>query len=90
MSNSTNTVVFFDWKTVIYIYVSGQCRTQFMLLNSNRRYLINMNFYDGKISHMYFYDRASVTITLCLQALIPRRILLILDMLIIFSEYIYV
>ena len=31
MSNSINTVVSFDWKTVIYIYVCGQCRTQFML-----------------------------------------------------------
>jgi hypothetical protein len=33
MSKSTNTVVYFDWKTVIYIYVCGQCRTQFMLSN---------------------------------------------------------
>ena len=24
MSNSANTVVYFDWKTVIYIYVCGQ------------------------------------------------------------------
>ena len=32
MSKSTNTVVYFDWKTVIYIYVCGKCRTQFMLL----------------------------------------------------------
>ena len=31
MSKSTNTVVYFDWKTVIYIYVYGKCRTQFML-----------------------------------------------------------
>ena len=31
MSMSTNTVVYFDWKTVIYIYVCGKCRTQFML-----------------------------------------------------------
>ena len=31
MSKTTNTVVFFDWKTVIYIYVCGKCRTQFML-----------------------------------------------------------
>ena len=31
MSNSTNTVVYFDWKTVIYIYVCGKYRTQFML-----------------------------------------------------------
>jgi len=30
MSKSTNTVVYFDWKTVIYIYVCGKCRTQFM------------------------------------------------------------
>jgi hypothetical protein len=30
-SKSTNTVVYFDWKTVIYIYASGKCRTQFML-----------------------------------------------------------
>ena len=32
MSKSTNTVVYFDWKTVIYIYVCRKCRTQFMLL----------------------------------------------------------
>jgi hypothetical protein len=31
ISKSTNTVVYFDWKTVIYIYVCGKCRTQFML-----------------------------------------------------------
>jgi hypothetical protein len=31
MSKSTNTVVYFDWKMVIYIYVCGRCRTQFML-----------------------------------------------------------
>ena len=31
MSKSTNTVVYFDWKTVVYIYVCGKCRTQFML-----------------------------------------------------------
>ena len=31
MSKSTNTVVYFDWKTVIYIHVCGKCRTQFML-----------------------------------------------------------
>ena len=37
MSNSTNTAVYFDWKTVIYIYVCGQCCTQFMLPNSSRR-----------------------------------------------------
>ena len=31
MSKSTNTVVYFDWKTVIYIYACGKCRTQFMM-----------------------------------------------------------
>ena len=31
MSKSTNTVVYLDWKTVIYHYVCGKCRTQFML-----------------------------------------------------------
>jgi hypothetical protein len=31
MCKSTNTVVCFDWKMVIYIYVCGKCRTQFML-----------------------------------------------------------
>ena len=31
MSKSTNMVVYFDWKTVIYIYVCGKCSTQFML-----------------------------------------------------------
>ena len=31
MSKSTNTVVYFDWKTVFYIYVCGNCRTQCML-----------------------------------------------------------
>ena len=30
MSKSTNTVVYFDWKAVIYIYVCGKCRTQFI------------------------------------------------------------
>jgi len=37
MSKSTNTIVFFDWRTVIYIYACGQRRTQFMLPNSRRR-----------------------------------------------------
>ena len=31
MSKSTNTIVYFDWKTVIYIYACGKCHTQFML-----------------------------------------------------------
>ena len=84
MSNSTNTVVLFDWKMVIYNYVCGQCRTQFMLPNSSRLLLINIYFYDEKVSRI---DGAIVAIILCLHVLIARRILLILDMLIIFSEY---
>ena len=31
MSKSTNMVVYFDWKTAIYIYVCGKSHTQFML-----------------------------------------------------------
>jgi hypothetical protein len=27
MCKSTNTVVYFNWKTVIYIYVCGKCQT---------------------------------------------------------------
>jgi hypothetical protein len=53
-----------------------------------------MYFYDRKVSHMYIndgkvshIDEASVTIILCLHVLIACHILLILDMLIIFSEY---
>ena len=53
-----------------------------------------MYFYDRKVSHMCTndgkvsrIDEASVTIILCLHVLIACHILLILDMLIIFSEY---
>jgi hypothetical protein len=31
MSKSTNTIVYFDWKTVIYISFCRKCRAQFML-----------------------------------------------------------
>ena len=31
MSKSTNAVVYFDWKILIYIYICGKCHTQFML-----------------------------------------------------------
>jgi hypothetical protein len=31
MPKSANTVIYFDWETVIYIYVCGKWRTQFML-----------------------------------------------------------
>ena len=58
------------------------------------KFELNMYSYDGKVSHIYFndgnvsrIDGASDTIILCLHVLIARRILLILDMLIIFSEY---
>jgi hypothetical protein len=67
MSNSTNTVVYFDWKTAIYIYVCRRFRTQFMLPNSSRRSPINMYFYDGKVSRI---DWAYERITLCLHVLI--------------------
>jgi hypothetical protein len=62
MSKTTNTVVYFDWKTAIYIYVYGQCRTQFMLSYSS-----NMYIYDGKPAHvlmrLYPIDKSLV----CLQ-----------------------
>ena len=35
MCKSTNTVVYFDWKTIIYIYVYGKCRTQFTMYAAN-------------------------------------------------------
>ena len=31
ISKSTHTVVYFDWKMVIYIYACGKCSTHFML-----------------------------------------------------------
>ena len=41
MSNkSTNMVVYFDWKTVIYIYVCGKCRHTIYAAN-------------GKVSHIH-------------------------------------
>jgi hypothetical protein len=33
MSKSTNKVVYFDWKTVFYIYACGKCRTKNVPLN---------------------------------------------------------
>jgi hypothetical protein len=41
MSKSTNTVVYFDWKTGIYIYVCGICRTQFTVIE----------FSSGSVAH---------------------------------------
>ena len=78
MSNIMNTVVYSDWKMVLYYYVCGQCRTQFILSISSQRQLINMYFYDGKVSRI---DGASTTILPCLHVLVA-----ILDMLIVFSE----
>jgi len=53
-----------------------------------------MYYYDRKVSHIYIYDGkvsridgASVTIILSLHVLIASRIILLLDMLIMFSEY---
>jgi hypothetical protein len=46
--------------------------------------IIHQHIHDGKVRRI---DRASVTIILCLHVLIARRILFILDMFIIFSEY---
>ena len=75
MSNSTNTEVYFDWKTVIYIYVCGRCRKQFyaakfeqtithqhILLRREGQSTIYFN--DGKVS---LIEGASVTIILCLH-----------------------
>jgi hypothetical protein len=38
MSKSTNTVVYFHWKAVIYIYPCGKCRTFFRLVNKRASY----------------------------------------------------
>ena len=57
---------------------------QHVLLRRESQSHVQMYFYDRKVSRI---DGASVTIILCLHVLIARRILLILDMLIIFSEY---
>jgi hypothetical protein len=35
MSKSATTVVCFEWKMVIYIYVCGKCRTQFMPMDKS-------------------------------------------------------
>jgi hypothetical protein len=43
MSKSTNTVVYFDWKTVIYIYVCGKCRIQIMLAIEKSEWKIKSN-----------------------------------------------
>jgi hypothetical protein len=62
-----------DWirKTIIYIHVCGQCPTQFMLPNSSRWWLVNMWFYNGKVS---LIDGEPVAIILCLHVLIAHRL----------------
>ena len=64
MSKITNTVVYFDWKTIIYIYVCGQCRTQFMLPNST----------DDNSSTCTFTTGKSITCTgACTNEIKPNR-----------------
>ena len=62
-----------DWirKTIIYNHVCGQCPTQFMLPNSSRWWLVNMWFYDGKVS---LIDGEPIAIILCLHVLIAHRL----------------
>jgi hypothetical protein len=65
MPTSTNTVVYFDWKTVIYIYVCGQCRTQFLSCQIQA---------DDNSSTYTFTTGKSVTCTgACANEIIPNR-----------------
>ena len=59
MSKSTNTVVCFDWKTVIYIYICGKCRTQFMLPNSS--------------TCTFTMEKSVICIGACANEIIPNR-----------------
>ena len=55
MSKSTNSVVYFDWKTVIYIYVCGKCRTQFILPMKSRSHSpthVRMRLYHRLIARL--------------------------------------
>jgi hypothetical protein len=57
-------VVYFDWKTVIYIYVCGICSTQYMLPNRA----------DDNSSICTFMTGKSVTCTgACADEIIPNR-----------------
>ena len=47
MSRITNTVVYFDWKTVIYIYLCEKCRTPFMLAMEK-----SLTFTDGRVNEI--------------------------------------
>jgi predicted nucleic-acid-binding Zn-ribbon protein len=55
MSRSTNTVVYFDWKMVIYIYACRKCRTQFMLEKSVTVTGANANEIIPSITRSFFY-----------------------------------
>jgi hypothetical protein len=46
MSKSTNTEVYVDWKTVIYIYVCGQCRLR-ILVNVIRQPMLKLKIPSG-------------------------------------------
>ena len=64
MSESTNTVVYFDWKTVIYIYVCGKFCTQ----------LCCQIRADDNSSTCTFTTEKSVTCTgACANEIIPNR-----------------
>ena len=58
---STNMVVYFDWKTVIYIYVCRQCRTQFILPNLAEDNSSTGTFTTGKsVMRLYPIDKSLV------------------------------
>ena len=51
ISKSTNTAVYFDWKTVIYIYVFGNVAHNLCCQIRADDNKINMYINDGKVSH---------------------------------------
>ena len=55
LSKSTNTVAYFDWKMVIYIYACGKCCTQFMLEKSVTFTGANANEIIPSITRSFFY-----------------------------------
>jgi hypothetical protein len=55
ISKSTNMVVYFDWKMVIYIYACRKYRTQFMLPMESQSHLpahVRMILYHRYIAHL--------------------------------------
>ena len=84
MSNNTNTVVYFDWKDgklFISTFADNVAHNLCCPIQADDN-SSTCTFTTGQSVTCTF-----VTIILCLHVLIARRILLILDMLIIFSEY---